>query len=82
MAIVELEQEYDYYQKNKAALVAKYNGKYLVIRGHDIVGAYDTDIEAYKDASSKYPAGTFLIQKCEPAKVTQVYHSRVSFYKG
>lgn len=58
----------------------KYKGKVLVIKGEEIVGVYNDEIAAYKDAISKFDLGTFLIQKCIPeAETIQTFHSRVIF---
>lgn len=75
----ELEEEFEYYLSNQDDLVKEYNGKYLVIRDHEVVGVYDSELDAYKDASEKYEMGTFLIQHCLPGEEshTQTFHSRV-----
>ncbi len=76
-----LKKEFNYYIKNQGKLVNKYNGKYIVIRGEEVIGSYDSDIVAIKETSKKYPLGSFLVQKCEPGteSYTQHYHSRVTF---
>lgn len=75
-----LEQEFDYYLKNQQSLVKKYEGKYLVIKGEQVVGAFDSELDAYSEAQSKYEAGTFLIQPCTPGEesYTQTFYSRVN----
>lgn len=75
-----LEKEFEYYLRNQAALVKKYNGKFVVIKGGQVIGAYDSDIEAISEASKKHELGTFLVQKCEPGtdSYTQTFHSRVA----
>ncbi|HYH74888.1 MAG TPA: hypothetical protein VD735_02910 [Candidatus Saccharimonadales bacterium] len=75
-----LEQEFDYYVKNQSELVKKYQNKYLVIKDKSVAGAFDSELEAYADASAKYEAGTFLIQPCLPGEdsYTQTFYSRVS----
>lgn len=75
-----LEKEFDYYLKNQKELVKKYEGKFLVIKEQDIIGAYDSEIEAYSEAQKKEKLGTFLIQRCVPGEdsYTQTFHSRVS----
>ena len=79
--MVHLEQEFNYYLQNQASLVGLYNGKFIVIHDNQVIGAFDTEQEAIKEASKQYPLGTFLVQKCEPgtASYTQTYHSRVAF---
>lgn len=76
-----LEKEFQYFIDNQDNLVNRYNGKVLVIVGEEVVGVYDTEIEAYIEAQKTYKLGSFLIQVCIPGEeaYTQVFHSRVSF---
>jgi hypothetical protein len=76
-----LEQEFEYYIGHQDELVAKYSGKFIVIKDKTVIGAYGSEIEAIAAATTKHPLGTFLVQKCEPgsAGYTQTYHSRVAF---
>ena len=79
--MVKLEKEFQYYLQNQDKLVAMYNGRYIVIKNDEILGDYDTEIEAIRETSKKYELGTFLVQKCEPgsSSYTQTYHSRAVF---
>lgn len=74
-----LEKEFQYYLDNQETLVKLYSGKYIVIVGEKVVGAYDSKQEAYDKSSEEMALGTFLIQHCLPGKSshTQTYHSRV-----
>ena len=76
-----LEKEFHYYLQHKNDLVKKYEGKYLVIKNQDVIGAYDSEIEAYKNAQKQFELGTFLIQPCTQGDESeqQTFHSRVSF---
>lgn len=76
-----LEREFQYYLDHQEELVARYNGKYIVIINQQVVGSYDAEIEAIEESSKNYDLGTFLVQKCEPGSdsYTQTYHSRVAF---
>lgn len=76
-----LENEFNYYLGHQDEFVKQYNGKFIVIKGNKILGAYDTELEAIRQTSKTEKLGTFLIQKCEPgeASYTQNYHSRVAF---
>jgi hypothetical protein len=78
---VSLEKEFDYYVKNQAKLAKKYNGKYIVIKNQEVIGVFESEIEAVEKTSANHELGTFLVQKCEPGKesYTQTYHSRVVF---
>lgn len=74
-----LEKEFQYYIDNQDEIVKKYNGKYIVIKNNQVIGAYDTNIEAYDETTKTEELGTFLIQLCSPGNeaYTQTFHSRV-----
>jgi hypothetical protein len=76
-----LEKEFKYFLDNQSSLVKIYNGKYIVIVGESVIGAFDSEEEAYFTTELKYEPGTFLIQLCEQgeASYTQIFHSRVAF---
>jgi outer membrane lipoprotein-sorting protein len=76
-----LEKEFKYYLKHQDDLVRQYNGKFVVIKGDKVLGAYDTETEAVTKTSEAHELGTFLVQKCEPGteSYTQTFHSRVAF---
>jgi len=62
------ERELAYFIKHQDALAARFQGKVLVIRGEEVFGAYDSALEAYLLAQEKFPAGTYMIQPCEPGR--------------
>lgn len=74
-----LQDEFDYYLKNQKSLVKKYEGKYLIIHGQQVVGVFGSELEAYKEALDKYKPGTYLIQPCLPGSesYTQTFYSQV-----
>lgn len=76
-----LEKEFQYYLDNQEELVKKYQDKYVVIKGEEIIGVYDSDEEAYFNTIKEHEEGTFLIQFCEKGEssYTQSFHSRVVF---
>lgn len=76
-----LEKEFRYYLEHQDELVKKYNGKFIVIKNREVIGAFDSELEAIKKTAENHELGTFLIQKCEPGSesYTQTYHSRVTF---
>lgn len=76
-----LDIEFNYYIKHQSELVEKYEGKFLVIKGEEVIGVYDSEDTAYFETLKKHEGGTFLIQLCETgdSSYTQIYHSRVSF---
>lgn len=76
-----LEKEFQYYIDHQDELVEKYGGKFVVIKGDEVLGAYDSEIEAIEETTKEHELGTFLVQKCEAGEenYTQTYHSRVAF---
>ena len=74
-----LEKEYGYFQKHKDELKKKYLGKFIVIKGDEVIGAYLSAGEALKVTSQKYKIGTFLIQEIveNDPDIIQRFHSRV-----
>ena len=74
-----LEKEFNYYLEHQEELVKKYNGKFLVIKECNVIGAYDSELEAVEKTTKEHDLGTFLVQKCEAGdeSYTQTYHSRV-----
>ncbi len=76
-----LEKEFKYYLDHQEELVKKYNGKILVIKNCNIIGFYDSEVEAIRETSKHHEVGTFLVQKCDPGEdsYSMTFHSRVSF---
>lgn len=76
-----LKKEFDFYTKHQDELLKKYAGKIIVIKDENVVGEYDSEIDAYRESLEKYEIGTFLIQNCLPGEdsYTQTFHSRVLF---
>jgi hypothetical protein len=74
-------KQFEYYLAHQDAFVAQYNGKVIVMVNHEVVGAYDTESDAYWDSVKKYPLGTFMIQLCTPGPdaYTIRAHSRQVF---
>ena len=76
-----LELEYQYYKSHEADLVRQHDGKYLGIVGEEVVGIFDTELEAYTTLKKKYGLGKFLLQQAVPVQDDRIqrYHSRVAF---
>jgi hypothetical protein len=81
MEKLELEKEFNYYLERQEELVKKYSGKFIVIKNREVIGVFDSELEAIEKTAEKYELGTFLVQKCEPGSesYTETYHSRVTF---
>ena len=75
-----LEKEFQYYLDHQKELIEQYNGQFIVIVGHEVVGSYSTQREAYDDSINEHEEGKFLIQLCSPGEdsYSHVFHSRVA----
>lgn len=76
-----LQSEFEFYLGHQSDLVKKYSGKFIVIIGQEVIGAWDSQPEAILEATKTHKLGTFLVQKVEPGTegYTRVFHSRVAF---
>lgn len=76
-----LEKEFKYYLSHQNELVEKYNDQYIVIKEEEVIGSYESEIEAIEKTQETYDLGTFLVHKCGAGKdnYTQTYHSRVIY---
>lgn len=77
-----LKKEFDYYLAHQAEMVEKYNGKFVVIKDGNVLGAYDNELTAIAESQKAgHKAGTFLVQFVSPGDTAykQTFHSRVVF---
>ena len=76
-----LTAELDYYVAHQRELVAAHKGKFVVIKGQQVIAVYDDELTAVRETSKTHEQGTFLVQKCEDGNsgYTQTFHSRVVF---
>jgi hypothetical protein len=76
-----LDREFTYYKQHQKEFAERFHGKFLLIHGEEVIGAYDNELAAYTDAKKRqFANGSFLIQQCLSAQEepTQVFHSRVT----
>lgn len=66
MPTTDMQQQLAYFIEHQDELVRLYNGKVLVIKELEVVGVYDTALQAYLEAKRLHPLGTFMIQPCQP----------------
>ena len=75
---VGLIKEFDYYLEHQDALVQQYDGRFVVIKGCEVVGAYDTLVQAITETQRAHELGTFLVQAVSPGPDAYTQsHSRV-----
>ena len=71
-----LDTEFKYYQDNKEHFLAEYKGKFIVIKGEEVIGTYDDRIVAIEETKKIHKLGTFLVHEViENDEI--MFHSRV-----
>ncbi len=75
----ELKTEFHHYLAHQAEFVKKYQNKYIVIKGTEVLGAYSDEETAVKTSRKHHELGTFLVQLVQPGTsgYTRVFRSRV-----
>ena len=58
-----LAQEMETYYTHKAALLAEAEGKFVLIKGEQIIGIYETNEEAYAEGVQRFRMTDFLARK-------------------
>ena len=72
-----LETEFRYFEDHEEELIEQYKGRFVIIRGEEVVGVFDGQEDAHKDALGRFEKGTYLIRQCSKNSGTMTYHSRV-----
>ena len=75
------EKEFQYYIDHQKDLVEKYQNKFIVIIGEEVIGVYDTLFQSIEETEKNHEPGSFFIQECLPGEdnYTITYHSRVVY---
>lgn len=68
-----LEAQTQYFNENKAALLKKYAGKYIVISDSLDIGSFDDMDKAYFFGVENYGLGHFLMRECSSEATGRVH---------
>ena len=76
-----LEKEFQYYLDHQDEMVKEHDGKFIVIKGGQVLGEYDDAPTAVTETRKVHEVGTLLVQKVSEGTeaYTQNFHSRVVF---
>ena len=74
-----LKTEFQFYINNQEELVEKYDGKFIVINGEEVLGDYDNEDTAIIETLKEHKPGTFMVHEVGPGEenYTQTFRSRV-----
>ena len=65
------------YEENKAKLIKEANGKFVLIKGKEIVNIFDTQMDAIKVGIDKFGNDPFLVKKIEEVDQKQNFTSNL-----
>lgn len=68
---VELKQERDFYEANKAEYLRLYKGKFVLIRDKELHGSFDSFDAAYNAGVDKFGNAPMLIRRVEEQDPTE-----------
>ena len=76
----DLHREFEFYLANQDAIVEQYDGKVVVIRNCEVLGAYDSELAAVEATRMDHALGTFLVQRVSAGDgaYTATFNSRVA----
>jgi hypothetical protein len=60
------DRELNFFVKNQERLVKEHPGKALAIRGEEVLGVFDSPLDAYLEVQRNQQLGTVMIQVCTP----------------
>ncbi|MBS3080916.1 hypothetical protein J4221_05570 [Candidatus Pacearchaeota archaeon] len=72
-----LSEELETYDKHKAELLKESVGKYVLIKGKDIINIFDTQNDAIKVGIDKFGNTPFLVKKIEEVESKQNFTSNL-----
>ena len=56
--------DFNFFVEHYDELFEKYGHKFIVIRYHEILGAYDTLESAINETSQSHQLGTYIVKEC------------------
>jgi len=63
-----LEMEIAFYEKNLEKWLIMYPGKFILVKGEELVGVYDTNEQALATGASLFGLASYLIRRVEKNK--------------
>ena len=72
-----LNEELEAYEKNKPDLVGKNLGKFVLIKGKEIIGIYESEKDAINSGFEKFGNVPFLVKKIEEIEQKQNFTSNL-----
>lgn len=72
-------KELKYFIENQDELVRLYEGKVIAIKSQEVVGVFDSKVDAFEKILGKYGFGQVMIKLCEPGIMAHTRHMPDNF---
>ena len=60
-----LENELQYFEKNRKQWVSLYQGKFVLIKGEELLGIFDKPEDALAEGARRFGLASFLVRRVE-----------------
>lgn len=60
-----LEKERKYFEQNRKQWVARYPGKFVLIKGEELIGTFDKPEDALAEGARQFGLDSFLVRKIQ-----------------
>ena len=60
-----LEEERAFFDAHREQLLKEHPGKFALIKGHELIGAFDSDENAYTEGVERFGNSPFLVRRIE-----------------
>ena len=75
---IEVDRNYDFFQRNLARYVGEHRGQYALVRNRRVIEFFDDPGEAAREGSSRFPDQIFSIQEVTDAPIDLGLYSYAS----
>jgi len=63
-----LEKERQFYAENLAEWLTRYPSKYVVVKGEELIGSFDTIEDALSEGAKRFSLEPFLVRRVQETK--------------
>jgi hypothetical protein len=67
-----LEKERKYFSEHLAELISQYSGKFVVVKGDELIGTFNTIEDALGEGARRFGLQPFLVRQVTTAEVTEI----------
>ena len=74
------QNEFEFYLMKQEEFVEEHDGEWVVIKGNEVLGFYNDQMQAINETQKTHQLGTFMVQHISEGEdeYTRTFHSRVA----